>query len=354
MAEGKLRDRRGASLTSYGLVVGLISIVALAAVTGIGSNITELFGETGTALDEVINPAEGAAATPETPPTVTDLDVSDINNQPTSIQVVSEIIQPTVTAPTTLTVSGDGSPEVRICSDSACSSVTQAYATSVPLASGDYLQVRITTPSTTLSTHTVTLSAGGANTSFSVVTGDGDCFGASSCMFHTSNAYNGNLGGLSGADSICTNDPNNPGGPAYAVLATNGYNHDRGMTLKLPIRRSSDNAIIADDAPQFFCHNGTGSQCEAWTNGLASASSNRVWTGVVYLYSAGSTWSGAPASANCNGWTSSSNSYIGNMGSRSSDSAVGKPTVWMEGNHPPGCSTQYRFTCVSNVQTPPN
>ncbi|GAB5387717.1 MAG: hypothetical protein Alpg2KO_06850 [Alphaproteobacteria bacterium] len=345
--------RRGASLSSYGLIVGLISIVALGAVTGIGDNINALFGETGDTLAEVIGEDTGAqsAAAPTPTPNVTNLDFPDITNQPISTQVASVIVQPTVDGTSTMTVSGNGSPQLRTCSDAACSSVLQSYASSVSLGAGEYLQVQVTTPGSQSSSETITVTGGGATATFSVATGSGDCLGANSCAFNTSQGYSGDLGGLSGADAICTNDPNNPGGPAYAILATDGYNHQRGMSLKVPVLRASDNQTIANDENQFFCHQAA---CGTWTNGLDSSTSDRVWTGVVFIYSGGSRWSGSPTNANCSSWTSASNSFIGNMGRRTDNSTVSKPTVWMEGNHPPGCSAQYMITCVNNVQTPPN
>ncbi|GAB5387870.1 MAG: hypothetical protein Alpg2KO_08380 [Alphaproteobacteria bacterium] len=64
------QHKRGVSLTSYGLIVGLISIVALAAVTGIGKNVNDLFGVVDTQLGDVTggSAASGAAASPDASP----------------------------------------------------------------------------------------------------------------------------------------------------------------------------------------------------------------------------------------------------------------------------------------------
>ncbi|GAB5388222.1 MAG: hypothetical protein Alpg2KO_11900 [Alphaproteobacteria bacterium] len=68
-------NKRGASLTGYGLIVGLIAITAITAVTGTGSNINALFGETSDTLQDVVDDTVGSAgacaasATP-TPPSV--------------------------------------------------------------------------------------------------------------------------------------------------------------------------------------------------------------------------------------------------------------------------------------------
>lgn len=46
------RKDRGATAVEYGLMVGLIAVVIIAAVAFLGENLTNLFGETGTALED--------------------------------------------------------------------------------------------------------------------------------------------------------------------------------------------------------------------------------------------------------------------------------------------------------------
>ncbi|GAB5389230.1 MAG: hypothetical protein Alpg2KO_21980 [Alphaproteobacteria bacterium] len=68
------RNRRGVSLSSYGLIVGLISIVALTAVTQVGSDVDSLFTNVGDTLNGVTentansagseSPAPGPAESP--------------------------------------------------------------------------------------------------------------------------------------------------------------------------------------------------------------------------------------------------------------------------------------------------
>ncbi|GAB5390241.1 MAG: hypothetical protein Alpg2KO_32090 [Alphaproteobacteria bacterium] len=62
-------NRRGASVTSYGLVVGLIAVFGIAAVTSVGSNVTELFTDTDDALalaasDSAVSAGASAQSTP--------------------------------------------------------------------------------------------------------------------------------------------------------------------------------------------------------------------------------------------------------------------------------------------------
>ncbi|GAB5388153.1 MAG: hypothetical protein Alpg2KO_11210 [Alphaproteobacteria bacterium] len=56
------RDRRGASLTGYGLIVGLIAIIALGSLTSIGSQTTGLFGTVSGRMDQVVNGPSSLAA----------------------------------------------------------------------------------------------------------------------------------------------------------------------------------------------------------------------------------------------------------------------------------------------------
>ncbi|GAB5390301.1 MAG: hypothetical protein Alpg2KO_32690 [Alphaproteobacteria bacterium] len=58
-----MRNRHGATLTGYGLVVGLIAIVAMSAVTGLGSQTESLFDDVATTLGDVSG-TQTAAATP--------------------------------------------------------------------------------------------------------------------------------------------------------------------------------------------------------------------------------------------------------------------------------------------------
>ncbi|GAB5388673.1 MAG: hypothetical protein Alpg2KO_16410 [Alphaproteobacteria bacterium] len=61
-------SKRGVTATSYGLVVGLIAIVALVAVDGVGSSVTSLFTTTSDTLASATGP-ETASAPPAPSPT---------------------------------------------------------------------------------------------------------------------------------------------------------------------------------------------------------------------------------------------------------------------------------------------
>ncbi len=49
------RDERGATLVEYGLLVGLIAVVCIAAITLLGENISLMFNRIGTSLSNVAN-----------------------------------------------------------------------------------------------------------------------------------------------------------------------------------------------------------------------------------------------------------------------------------------------------------
>ena len=45
------RDEKGATAVEYGLMVALIAVAIIGAVTAVGTDLTELFGRIGAALD---------------------------------------------------------------------------------------------------------------------------------------------------------------------------------------------------------------------------------------------------------------------------------------------------------------
>ncbi|GAB5389996.1 MAG: hypothetical protein Alpg2KO_29640 [Alphaproteobacteria bacterium] len=75
----RLRSRRGATVVEYIVMVGLVSVIAMATLTTVGSNGNSLFTDVSESIDGVITGstgtgsddpgASGAPTTPETPPT---------------------------------------------------------------------------------------------------------------------------------------------------------------------------------------------------------------------------------------------------------------------------------------------
>lgn len=54
MIKNFLIEEEGVTLVEYGLLVGLISVVAIAAITTVGSNVNALFQTVASALQDVV------------------------------------------------------------------------------------------------------------------------------------------------------------------------------------------------------------------------------------------------------------------------------------------------------------
>lgn len=102
-------------------------------------------------------------------------DFTDLNGLTASTQTSSDILPITGTDPacnTVVSVSGDGSPQFRVCSDSICSSVIQNWtATNTSLdMNGRYLQIRATTDASPSTTANVTATVGGVSNVWQITT----------------------------------------------------------------------------------------------------------------------------------------------------------------------------------------
>lgn len=124
---------------------------------------------------------------------------TDLTQQTVSTLVTSNIIQITgIGCSVNASISGQGSPEYRICSNSDCSTVTTNWTTAVtPISSGSYIQTRLTTSASLDTQFMATLTVGSASDNWFVRT-----IGPKR-VFVTSQTYTGDLGGLTGADSKC-------------------------------------------------------------------------------------------------------------------------------------------------------
>ena len=124
---------------------------------------------------------------------------TDLTQQVVSTQVSSNIIQINgIGCSVNVSISGAGSPQYRICSNSDCSSVTTNWTTSInPITSGAYLQARLTTSASGNTQFDATITVGSIADTWSARTV------GPKRVFVTSQTYDGNLGGLIGADSKC-------------------------------------------------------------------------------------------------------------------------------------------------------
>lgn len=117
-----------------------------------------------------------------------------------STVIESEIAQvSTNSCSADVSISGDGSPEYRICSNSDCTTVDHTWASSGnSIDNGQYLQIRLTSPASGSTSHVATVTAGGALESWSVKT-IADAY----TVFATSTTYDGLVDGIGGADKKC-------------------------------------------------------------------------------------------------------------------------------------------------------
>ena len=104
---------------------------------------------------------------------------TNLTSQSASSQVTSNIEQITgLGCAVNVSISGQGSPQYRTCSDSGCSTVVQDWTNStVQIANNDYLQLRLTTSATGGETYTATVTAGNGADTWSATT-SGDCTGS--------------------------------------------------------------------------------------------------------------------------------------------------------------------------------
>lgn len=141
-------------------------------------------------------------------------------------------------------------------------------------------------------------------------------------IFVSSLTYNGNLGGLAGADQSCNNDPAMPSfGSTYKALLVG----NNATTADTKYYRP-DGTYIATANSGMLVNNAND---EPLTNAISS-SSFTVWTG----------FGGDVANETCNNWTSSSNNDIGYKGT---SDQLDEPYLR---SNTPDCSEQNHLYCV--------
>jgi hypothetical protein len=176
------------------------------------------------------------------------------------------------------------------------------WATTGAISSGQTLQVRLTSSGSASTMLTATVTVGSSSTNWTVTTRSG-----SLQVFMTSGTYNGNLGGLSGADAICQSEAGTHGyaGTWKAILSDSTTSAASRLTLSYPIVRASDGALVAAS--------------NLWNGNLSNAigGSGSVWTGSD---SGGNSHSRAGATSYnfCGDWTTTTLGPTGEYGIGSS------------------------------------
>ena len=222
----------------------------------------------------------------------------DLTFQDPNATVTSEIIPITgITCSTAVSIAGGGSPQYRICADSACSSVDQTWGSAGGnITNGKYIQLRLTTPTTTpLMLTSATFTAGTVTDSWDVTTQNWKY------IFVTSTLYDGSLGGLAGGDTKCNTQAAAGGLPGTykAWLSTTAGNDPQTLWTKnftMPYRLpNAARTKVADDWSDLTDYT-IGAAINVYEDGTGAAASSTVWTNTDEGgYRVGGT--------NCTNWT---------------------------------------------------
>lgn len=239
-----------------------------------------------------------------------------------------------------VTVSGDGSPQYRICNNSSCSSVDHDWATTGnSIDDNQYLQVRMTSSTTQSTMHTIVVSVGGALEVWNTTTAvDGYL------AFVTSTTHNGGLGGLGHADHICRTRAAAAGYSGYFMAwlaeSTGATAPATRFTQPTTLYQRVDGTTVANN----------------WTDlvdgtliaGINKDENNVTRSGFVW---SGTTSAGVGRSSayNCDSWNSSSGVDNGTTGTIGSITAT-----WADDGITSGadCDIGRRFYCFQQISDP--
>jgi Protein of unknown function (DUF1554) len=237
----------------------------------------------------------------------------DKTNVPLSTSIQSNATYVTGTGGA-VSISGSGSPEFSINGG--------AWTTSGSASAGDTVRLQLTSSSSINTQLTATVTIGSNNYDWHVTTQD-----FLLRIFSTSGTYDGNLGGLSGADSICQSEATTKGygGTWKAILSDSTTNAKDRLTLQYPIALASNTTTIVEST-------------DLWASSLESAVG-----GVAVSAWTGSTPTGALGTNFCSDWTSNSSGINGDIGQSS-----GTDGSWIQGccGHISSCSTPQILYCI--------
>jgi hypothetical protein len=281
----------------------------------------------------------------------------------TSGRLLVEFSFPISNGSLTLTATNNGTDQVNFTSPTTGSlglsgnwSLTGGTCASVSsLAAGASCTLDLTYSVTTAGeflTQTVTLAyttAGGlAGSATKSVTGATYCFNCR--LFVTASTFDGNLGGISGADSKCMSDGNYPGNGVFKAMITDNLNRksDVGSQVNWPLGTNSTFYRRPDTIATHPIFTTDGDGVNKTTFSYAPGENNTrnvdIWTGITNV-----TTSWSSSTDNCSGWSSNSvglSGVIGNsLGDYSSGSNSGNtPTVISSGTS--ACNLSRAIYCV--------
>lgn len=259
---------------------------------------------------------------------------TDLTSQTPATQVTSNIIQITNTYCGTLdiSISGAGSPQYQTCNNNTCGSIIQNWTASAgTIANNKYVRIRQTTATPATTGQTASLAIGTGSTTWTATTQD------YKLIFVTSTTYNGNRGGLSGANTNCATQATAQSLPGTykAWLATTAGNDPATLFTQATVPYRVPNAarnIVANNWTDLV--DGTLTRAINVTESGGSASTTKkVWSNAD---SAGA----RVGATNCTDWTSSSNAVNGAVGSSNATN-----TTWAN-NSTAACNGAKRLYCV--------
>ncbi len=220
-----------------------------------------------------------------------------------------------------------GTPGYRICADAACSNVIKAWrSTSTGVANGNYLQIRIGTGSRNTFNKAVTITVGALSDTARV---RGGAWG----VFLTAGTYNGNLGGIAGADSKCQTEATNAGYPGtWRAWISDGTS-------------SPSTRFENKNTSSYFMNQSEQAVAFSWADLTDGAIAKHIGTFITNVWT-NTTTSGTVlhSSYSCNGWTNATTSYNAYYGlSNYAD------TNWTY-NSNTNCSQNHALYCFQTVQ----
>lgn len=225
----------------------------------------------------------GVPATDTTPDAFT---FTDLTNQSLGTSIGSNVLNITgFDGSLQASVSGGGTPEISINGG--------AWVTSGAITPGQSLQVRLNSSVSVSTLLTAAVSVGNTSDNWDVTTKAGQ-----TRIFATANTYNGNLGGLAGADTICQNEATTLGysGTWKALMSDGTTNAKDRLTIAYPVVRASSTSTVVDAV-------------NIWDGSITNSvntSTNKVWTGTD---SSGNKYGG-----NCSSWSTALSSSNGCYG----------------------------------------
>ena len=233
---------------------------------------------------------------------------TDQTNVATSTLITSNSLTITgINTSTSVSVSGDGSPQIQIAGG--------AWGTSGTIENNQSLRVRLTSNSNGSTLHTATVNVGGVTDAWGVTTEASTLSGGQTTyklVFITSGTYDGNLGGFSGADAKCQAeaDANSLGGTYKAWLSNKDdtISPNKNFTQATVPYKKVDGTTVASDYSDLV-DSTIDSHINVYPNGN-SASSSSVWTNTHSSGNSTVYYDSSYNSHDCSGWSSTSGSAV--------------------------------------------